>query len=103
MKNVSIKFSLKVFFVVFLFLFGFADLKAQVVDIATNATDPFNLSDTEPSIAINPVNPMEIVVVTFSEGWGPGQPAPIWRSTNGGTTWAKLFVLPQPSALSTIG
>ena len=71
-----------------------------LVDIATNATDPFNLADTEPSIAVNPQNPQEIVVVSFSEGWGPGDPAPVWKSTNGGTTWQKVFQLPQPAATS---
>ena len=71
-----------------------------LVDVATNATDPSNLSDTEPSIAVNPANPLEIVIVTFSEGWGPGLPAPIWRSVDGGTTWTKLFVLPQPDPAS---
>jgi hypothetical protein len=71
-----------------------------LVDIATNATDPGNLADTEPSIAVNPANPLDVIVVTFSEGWGPGLPAPIWRSTDGGTTWTKLFVLPQPNPAS---
>jgi len=75
-------------------------LKAQLVDIATNATDPSNLADTEPSIAVNPANHLEIVIVSFSEGWGPGNPGPIWRSTDGGTTWTKLFVLPQPNPSS---
>jgi prealbumin domain-containing protein len=71
---------------------------ATIRDIATNATDPFNLADTEPSIAVNPVNPNDIVVVTFSESWMPGVPAPVWRSANGGVTWVKSFILPQPAA-----
>ncbi|HEX9943512.1 MAG TPA: hypothetical protein VGG03_15980 [Thermoanaerobaculia bacterium] len=69
---------------------------ATIRDIATNANDPNNQRDTEPSIAVNPTNPNDIVVVTFAEGWGPGTSAPIWRSTNGGVTWAKSFILPQP-------
>jgi hypothetical protein len=84
------------------FVLGTAPLAmAQpLIDIATNATDPGNLADTEPSISVNPANPLEIVVVSFSEGWGPGLPAPIWRSTDGGNTWTKLFVLPQPNPAS---
>ena len=69
---------------------------AVVKDIATDATDPSNLADTEPSIAVNPVNPLEIAVVSFSEGWGPGTMAPVWRSSDGGATWKKVPQLPQP-------
>lgn len=100
MKIRSNRFLLKVLFAAFLCLFGMSETKAQLINIATNATDPNNLSDTEPSIAVNPANPLEIVVTTFSEGWGPGLPAPIWRSTDGGNTWTKLFILPQPSPAS---
>lgn len=100
MKNTSISLSLKVASAVFLILVGSSVSKAQLVDIATDLTDPSNLKDHEPSIAVNPLNPREIVVTTFSEGWGPGELAPIWRSTDGGATWAKIFILPQPDELS---
>jgi hypothetical protein len=73
---------------------------ATIKDIATDATDPSNLGDTEPSIAVNPVNPLEIAVVTFSEGWGPGNMAPVWRSNDGGLTWTKVFQLAQPNPSS---
>jgi len=65
-------------------------------DVATNATDPNNLADTEPSIAVDPTNPNNIVIVSFSENWGPNTSAPIWRSTNGGLTWTKVNQIPQP-------
>src|SRR5437879_2740747 len=71
-----------------------------LVDIATDATDPSNLGDTEPSIAVNPRNPNQIAVVTFSEGWGPTSKAPVWKSDDGGTTWRKVPQIPQPSASS---
>lgn len=96
MKNASMKLSLKVAFVVFLILVGLTVSKAQLIDIATDATDPSNLRDNEPSIAVNPLNPLEIVVTTFSDGWGPDEPGPVWRSTDGGATWTKIFILPQP-------
>jgi hypothetical protein len=73
---------------------------ATIKDIATDATDPSNLSDTEPSIAVNPANPLEIAVVSFSEGWGPGDMAPVWRSNDGGVSWTKVFQLPQPNPSS---
>ena len=41
---------------------------AVVVNIATDATDPSNLGDTEPSIAVNPRNPLEIAVRAMSSG-----------------------------------
>ena len=68
----------------------------KLVDVATASTDPSNLPDSEPSIAVNPKNPNEIAIVTFSEGWGPASPAPIWRSTDGGATWTKVKQIPQP-------
>jgi hypothetical protein len=67
-----------------------------MVNIASDATDPTNRRDAEPSIAVNPRNPLEISVVTFSEGWGSGAKAPVWRSTDGGATWVKIFVISQP-------
>ena len=74
-----------------------------LVDIATNATDPSNLADSEPSIAVNPRNTNQISVVTFSEGWSAttGRRGPVWMSTDGGATWAKNFVLTAPTAAST--
>ena len=70
-----------------------------LVDIATNATDPSNLADSEPSIAVNPTNPQQIAVVTFSEGWTfGGTRGPMWVSNDGGTTWSKNFVLTAPAA-----
>jgi CARDB protein len=73
-----------------------------LIDIATDATDPFNLADTEPSIAVNPANPLEIAVVAFSGNWGPAVTgaqvnAPVWKSTDGGLTWTKVNQIPQPA------
>ena len=68
------------------------------VDIATDVTDPSNLGDTEPSIAVNPVNPLEISVVAFSGGWTSTRGAPVWRSTDGGNTWTRQTIIGRPSA-----
>ncbi|MBC7777691.1 MAG: HYR domain-containing protein [Phycisphaerae bacterium] len=73
-------------------------LPAQISDIATDVTDPFNMGDTEPSIAVNPLNPLEIAVVAFSEPWSPGAGSPVWKSNNGGLTWTKEFIIPEPGA-----
>jgi uncharacterized repeat protein (TIGR01451 family) len=72
--------------------------QATQVDIATDLTDPSNLNDFEPSIAVNPANPLQIAVVTFSETWSSGN-APVWRSDDGGKTWRKVTQIPQPSSL----
>jgi len=76
--------------------------QAQLVDIANNATDPNNLDDSEPSIAVNPLNANDIAVVSFSGGWSSatGLKGPVWRSANGGTTWSKQLVLVAPSPAS---
>ena len=71
--------------------------------MATNATDPGNQRDTEPSIAVNPLNPLEIVIVTFAEAWTAATGAPVWRSTDGGITWNKIFILPRPGASTAPG
>lgn len=70
--------------------------QATQVDIATDATDPNNLDDSEPSIAVNPVSG-QISVVSFSETWGPSSRAPVWKSDDGGLTWRKVFQIPQPA------
>lgn len=72
--------------------------QATLVNIATDATDPSDLADTEPSIAVDPTNPQRIAVVSFSEGWGAGAMAPVWKSDDGGATWRKVFQIPQPIA-----
>jgi hypothetical protein len=75
---------------------------ATIVDIATDATDTSNLADTEPSIAVNPMSSLEIAVVTFSESWGPNVMAPVWKTSDGGNTWRKVFQIPQPTVPSPV-
>jgi hypothetical protein len=75
----------------------------RVVDIVVNNTDP-NLKNTdtfndgETSIAINPRDPDDITISAFSGGWGAT--APLWRSTNNGKTWTKLFTIPFPPGVA---
>jgi hypothetical protein len=79
----------------------------KVIDAVVNNTDS-NLKNTEtfddgePSIAINPLNPNEIVMTAFSGAWGAN--APLWHSTDNGSTWTKLFTIPLPPGVAgTIG
>jgi hypothetical protein len=69
----------------------------SVKDIATDALDPNNLADTEPSIAVNPQNPEEIAIVAFSENWNATAGAPIWKSSDDGLAWRKVFQIAQPA------
>src|SRR5437764_13739938 len=73
-----------------------ANAQAVLINVANDITDPFNLDDSEPSIAVNPLNPLEISIVTFAEGFSPGIPGPVYRSTDGGMTWTKIFIIPSP-------
>ena len=75
----------------------------RIVDAVVNNTDPtlknsdaFN--DGEISIAINPLNPDEIVMSAYSGMWTTYTPAaPLWHSTDGGQTWTKRFVIDRPN------
>ncbi len=75
---------------------------AFVADVVVNNTNP-NLTTTdtnndgEPSIAIDPNNPNEIVISAFSGSWGAN--APIWHSTDGGSNWTKQFTVPAPPGI----
>jgi len=71
--------------------------QARIVDIANDSNDPSNLSDSEPSIAVNPQNTMEIAIMAFSESWGTGTSAPVWKSDDGGFTWRKVTQIGAPS------
>jgi len=75
------------------------DVVVSNTDQTLNANDFFG--DEEPSIAINPANTNEIVILAFSGSWGGT--APMWHSTNGGLIWTKSFTIPRPTGLSVFG
>lgn len=61
--------------------------------------------DGETSIAVNPLNPDEIVITAFSGCWtncGTTN-APLFHSLNGGVTWTKQFTIPPPPGLTFAG
>jgi hypothetical protein len=71
----------------------------RVIDTVINNTNSSltntdTQNDGEPSIAINPSNPNEIVITAFSGGWGAD--TPIWHSMDRGNTWTKEFSVPAP-------
>lgn len=71
-------------------------------DVIVSNTDP-NLKNTnhasnsEPSIAVNPVHPQEIEILAFTAGWGVD--APIWHTLNGGGLWTEELTIPNPPGI----
>lgn len=56
----------------------------------------------EPSLAINPLNPNEIVLTSFSgSGWSSGDDSTLFYSADGGTSWSLLTVVPPPTGTTT--
>ncbi|MGB9181728.1 MAG: choice-of-anchor D domain-containing protein [Pyrinomonadaceae bacterium] len=82
--------------VLLILIFPLAATSQVIMDVATDATDPTDRADTEPSIAVDPSDPLRIAIVSFSEPWGPVTGAPVWMSTDGGGTWTKIKVIPRP-------
>ncbi len=80
-----------------------------VVDPVVSNTDPQRavhdrVGGSEPSIAVNPRNPSEIVMTAFSgENFSGGwpSPAPLWFSSDAGRHWTKEFSIPSPPGHAT--
>jgi hypothetical protein len=84
-------------------------ISASAQKITINNTIPRALSsesnqNSEPSIAINPSKPNEIVVSAFTLGWQFCDPdsAPILGSEDGGRTWHLSCVLPSQASTADI-
>ncbi|UFR01025.1 hypothetical protein KBP30_07465 [Streptomyces sp. Go40/10] len=69
-----------------------------VVDITPVALSGDRTQDAEPSIAVNPQNPQEIVVTAFTPDPMGGSLAPVYVSTDGGHTWVMRSVVPGGTA-----
>jgi hypothetical protein len=74
-----------------------------IVDVVVNNTNPNltntdNANDGETSIAVNPLDPDEIVIAAFSGPFGANFPqgAPFYHSTDGGLTWTQQLNVPAP-------
>ena len=72
----------------------------DVVNIVPNARSSEAVQDSEPSIAVNPQNPSQIVVTAFT----PADPglvsSPLYYSLDGGFTWHLNFDVPYGSTLT---
>src|SRR5271168_3411234 len=54
--------------------------------------------DSEPTLAVNPANPLQIAASAFTPDPGGGNLAPIYVSTDGGNTWVLNSIVPSDSA-----
>jgi len=54
--------------------------------------------DSEPTIAVNPANPLQIAASAFTPDPGGGDLAPIFTSVDGGNTWMLKSIVPSSSA-----
>jgi PEP-CTERM motif len=64
----------------------------NVTDVIPNAASAETGQNSEPSLAVDPLNPNTMVSGTFTSGTLSG---PFWESTNGGTTWTSFGSLPS--------
>lgn len=58
--------------------------------------------DSEPNIAVNPENPLQIVGTAFTPDPAFGPQAPIYVSSDGGNTWSLRSIVPGGSATADI-
>jgi hypothetical protein len=56
--------------------------------------------DSEPSLAVNPANPLEIAATAFTPDPMGGALAPIFISTDGGNTWRLNLIVPSVAGSS---
>src|SRR5215470_1952478 len=65
-----------------------------LVNMIPNSLSGEANQDSEPTIAVNPANPLQIVATAFTPDPQHGQFAPIYISQDGGNTWALNSIVP---------
>jgi hypothetical protein len=67
----------------------------NVIDVIPNAASAETGQNSEPSLAVDPINPNMMISGTFSSTpSGNDLSSPYWISTNGGTSWSGFGALP---------
>jgi hypothetical protein len=77
-------------------------MAVQLVNMIPRSLSDEEEQDSEPSIAVNPANTQEIVGTAFTPDPFGGPFAPIYVSTDGGTTWTLNFTVPSVTVTSDI-
>jgi hypothetical protein len=72
-----------------------------VVNMIPQALSGETNQDSEPNLAVNPNNPLQIAATAFTPNPSGGSLAPIFISQDGGLTWALNPIVPGASGLPT--
>ncbi|KIP17982.1 hypothetical protein KY49_3608 [Burkholderia sp. MSHR3999] len=66
----------------------------RIVNVVPNDHSNERNNDSEPSIAVNPVNPHEMVITAFTPTEAGNSNGPLFFSTDGGENWGLRFDIP---------
>ena len=73
----------------------------QIVNMIPQSLSGETNQDSEPNIAVNPANPVQIAASAFTPSPMGGANAPIYVSTDGGNTWSLNVIVPDGGSLGT--
>ena len=77
-------------------------MNLRIVNMIPRSLSGEHEQDSEPSIAVNPANPQQIVATAFTPDPAHGAHAPIYVSTDGGATWSLRTIVPGGESTSDI-
>jgi hypothetical protein len=71
----------------------------SAADFTSNnyGTNSYKDWGNEPSVAVNPLNPNDILISSFAYGSSANSGAEVFFSSNGGNSWSSQFTITQPS------
>src|ERR1041385_1419560 len=72
--------------------------QVMVVNMIPKSLSGETHQDSEPTIAVNPKNPLQIAASAFTPDPSHGPRAPIYISTDGGNTWTLNSIVPSTVA-----
>src|SRR5215831_7322234 len=75
-----------------------APTNVLVVNMIPRALSGESHQDSEPTIAVNPANPLHIAGSAFTPDPAGGNLAPIFTSVDGGNTWTLKSIIPSSAA-----
>src|SRR5438045_948320 len=67
----------------------------KVVNIIPQALSSEKNHDSEPNLAVNPANPLQMAASAFTPNPAPTGQAPIFISVDGGDTWVMNAIVPS--------